>query len=89
MTVKELIAKLSKVDQNLEVVIKHIDNSDWEYNLPLRDQDVFVDEVFEVDDSCLEEGQTIGYGDECLIIDFSFEQVVDINIVVRILQYRN
>ena len=74
MTVKELIAKLSVVDQNLEVVIKYFNNNtDWEYNLPLRDQDVRVEEVYEVDEANLEEGQTIESGDECLIIDFNFE----------------
>ena len=73
MKVKDLIELLSVVDQNLEVVIKHVDNTDWEYNLPLRDQDVRVEEVYEVDEANLEEGQTIESGDECLIIDFNFE----------------
>ena len=73
MTVKDLIAKLSTVDQNLEVVIKHVDHTDWEYNLPLRDKDVFVDEMWQVDEDNLEEGQSIEAGDECLVIEFSFE----------------
>jgi hypothetical protein len=73
MKVKDLIELLSVVDQNLEVVIKYFNNNtDWEYNLPLRDQDVRVEEVYEVDEANLEEGQTIESGDECLIIDFNF-----------------
>ena len=73
MKVKDLIELLSAVDQNLEVVIKHVDNTDWCYELPLRDQDVRVEEVYEVDEANLEEGQVIESGDECLVIELSFE----------------
>ena len=73
MKVKDLIKFLSEQDQNLEVVIKHIDHTDWNYELPLRAQDVYVDEVFEVDEANLEEGQVIESGDECLVIELSFE----------------
>jgi hypothetical protein len=73
MKVKDLIKFLSEQDQNLEVVIKHTDPSDWTYELPLRAQDVRVEEVLEVDEANLEEGQSIEYGDECLIIELSFE----------------
>ena len=73
MKVKDLIKFLNQQDQNLEVVIKHTDPSDWTYELPLRAQDVYVDEVMEVDDANLEEGQSIEYGDECLVIELSFE----------------
>jgi hypothetical protein len=73
MKVKDLIKFLSEQDQNLEVVIKHIDNTDWPYELPLRDQDVRVEKVYEVDDANLEENQSIEAGDECLVIELSFE----------------
>jgi len=73
MKVKELIEKLSKMDSELEVVIKYIDHTDWTYELPLRDQDVYIDEVMEVDENSLEENQSIEYGDKCLIIELSFE----------------
>jgi len=73
MKVKDLIKFLSEQDQNLEVVIKHIDNTDWNYELPLRAQDVRVEEVYEVVEDNLEEGQVIKMGDECLVIELSFE----------------
>lgn len=73
MKVKDLIKFLSEQDQNLEVVIKHIDNTDWCYELPLRAQDVRVEEVYEVDEANFEEGQVIESGDECLVIELSFE----------------
>ena len=73
MKVKDLVKFLSEQDQDLEVVIKHIDNTDWNYELPLRAQDVRVEEVYEVDDANLEEGQVIKSGDECLVIELSFE----------------
>ena len=73
MKVKDLIKFLSEQDQNLEVVIKHIDNTDWCYELPLREEDVYVSEVYEVDDANLEEDQVIESGDECLVIELSFE----------------
>jgi hypothetical protein len=52
MKVKDLIKFLSEQDQNLEVVIKHTDPSDWTYELPLRTQDVRVEEVYEVVEYC-------------------------------------
>jgi hypothetical protein len=73
MKVKDLIELLNKQDQNLEVVIKHVDHTDWNYELPLRAQDVRVEEVYEVDEANLEEGQSIESGDECLVIELSFE----------------
>ena len=73
MKVKDLIELLNKQDQNLEVVIKHIDDTDWNYELPLRAQDVRVEEVYEVVEDNLEEGQSIKYGDECLVIELSFD----------------
>ena len=73
MKVKDLIELLSKQDQNLEVVIKYVDSTDWNNELPLRAQDVRVEEVYEVDEANLEEGQVIESGDECLVIELSFE----------------
>lgn len=73
MKVKDLIDQLSKQDQNLEVVIKYVDEGDWTYELPLRTQDVKVEKVFEVDESNLEKGQVIKVGDKCLVIELSFE----------------
>ena len=73
MKVKDLIKFLNEQDQNLEVVIKYIDNTDWNYELPLRAQDVRVEEVYEVVEDNLEEGQVIKMGDECLVIELSFE----------------
>ena len=73
MKVKDLNKFLNEQDQNLEVVIKYIDNTDWNYELPLRAQDVRVEEVYEVVEDNLEEGQVIKMGDECLVIELSFE----------------
>lgn len=73
MKVKDLIKLLNEQDQNLEVVIKHIDDTDWCYELPLRTQDVRVEKVYEVVEDNLEEGQVIKMGDECLVIELSFE----------------
>ena len=73
MKVKDLVKFLNEQDQDLEVVIKYIDNTNWNYELPLRAQDVRVEEVYEVDDANLEEGQSIESGDECLVIELSFE----------------
>ena len=73
MKVKDLIKFLNEQDQNLEVVIKYIDHTDWNYELPLRAQDVRVEEVYEVVEDNLEEGQVIKMGDECLVIELSFE----------------
>ena len=73
MKVKDLIEQLSKIDSELEVVIKYIDHTDWTYELPLRTQDVRVEEVYEVDEANLEKNQSIESGDECLVIELSFE----------------
>jgi hypothetical protein len=73
MKVKDLIKLLNKQDQNLEVVIKYVDHTDWTYELPLRDQDVKVEEVYCVEEDNLEENQSIKVGDECLVIELSFE----------------
>ena len=73
MKVKDLIKFLNKQDQNLEVVIKYVDHTDWNYELPLRAQDVRVEKVYEVDEVNLAEGQVIEMGDECLVIELSFE----------------
>lgn len=73
MKVKDLIEFLSKQDQNLEVVIKYVDHTDWNYELPLRTQDVRVEKVYEVEEANLAEGQVIEMGDECLVIELSFE----------------
>jgi len=73
MKVKDLIELLNKQDQNLEVVIKYVDHTDWNYELPLRTQDVRVEKVYEVDEANLAEGQVIEMGDECLVIELSFE----------------
>ena len=73
MKVKDLVKFLNEQDQDLEVVIKHIDHTDWNYELPLRAQDVRVEEVYEVDEAELQEGQSIESGDECLVIELSFE----------------
>jgi len=67
MTVKELIDRLSTVDQNLEVIIKHIDHTDYQYNLELRDKDVYVEGLDFIEDDFFEEEY------ECLIIDFNLE----------------
>jgi hypothetical protein len=73
MKVKDLIKLLNKQDQNLEVVIKYVDHTDWTYELPLRTQDVRVEEVYQVDEANLEKNQSIESGDECLVIELSFE----------------
>jgi hypothetical protein len=43
MTVKELIDILSQQDQDLEVIIKHIDHTDHQYNLELKDKDIYIE----------------------------------------------
>lgn len=73
MKVKDLIEKLSKMDLELEVVIKQVDSDDFVYELPLRDQDVKIKKVWEVDSANLEENQSIKAGDKCLVIELSFE----------------
>ena len=72
MKVKDLIKFLNEQDQNLEVVIKHIDHTGWCYELPLREEDVRVEEVYEVDEDT-GEVVSIESGDECVVIELSFE----------------
>jgi hypothetical protein len=75
MLVKDLIKKLQQVDPELKVIIHHTDPSDWDYNLPLREQDVRVEIVdyFNIEDANFEDGEPIVPEEEVLIIDFSFE----------------
>jgi hypothetical protein len=73
MKVKDLIKKLQQVDPELKVIIHHTDHTDWDYNLPLREQDVRVEEVWDIDEANFEEGEPIGENEECLVIDFTFE----------------
>ena len=75
MLVKDLIKKLQQVDPELKVIIHHTDPSDWDYNLPLREQDVRVEIVdyFNIEDANFEDGEPIVPEEEVLIIDFSFD----------------
>ena len=75
MKVKDLITRLQQVDPELKVVIHHTDNTDWDYNLPLREQDVRVEEIdwFNVEEANFEDGEPIVQEEEVLIIDFSFD----------------
>jgi hypothetical protein len=75
MKVKDLITRLQQVDPELKVIIHHTDNTDWEYNLPLREQDVRVEEIdwFNVEEANFEDGEPIVPEEEVLIIDFSFD----------------
>jgi hypothetical protein len=75
MKVKDLIARLQQVDQELKIIIHHTDTTDWEYNLPLRQQDVRVEEIdwLNIEDANFEDGEPIVPNEEVLIIDFSFE----------------
>ena len=75
MKVKDLIARLQQVDQELKIIIHHTDTTDWEYNLPLRQQDVRVEEIdwLNIEDTNFEDGEPIVPNEEVLIIDFSFE----------------
>ena len=73
MLVKDLIERLSQVDPELKVIIHHTDTTDWDYNLPLREKDVRVEEVDWVEEANFEDGEPIVPAEECLIIDFSFE----------------
>jgi hypothetical protein len=65
MTVKELIDLLNKQDQELEVVLKYIDHTDYQYNLELRDKDIKVENLDFIDDDYFEEEY------KCLIIELS------------------
>ena len=75
MKVKDLITRLQQVDQELKIIIHHTDTTDWEYNLPLRQQDVRVEEIdwLNIEDANFEDGEPIVPNEEVLIIDFSFE----------------
>ncbi len=75
MLVKDLIKKLQQVDPELKVIIHHTDPSDWDYNLPLREQDVRAEVVdyLNIEDANFEDGEPIVPEEEVLIIDFSFE----------------
>jgi hypothetical protein len=63
MMVKELIDLLNKQDQELEVVLKYIDHTDYQYNLELRDKDIKVESLDFIDDDYFEEEY------KCLIIE--------------------
>jgi hypothetical protein len=65
MTVKELIDILSQQNQDLEVVLKHIDHTDYQYNLELKDQDIKVEKLDFIDDDYFEDEY------ECLVIELS------------------
>ena len=65
MTVKELIDILSQQNQDLEVVLKHIDHTDYQYNLELRDQDIKVEKLDFIDEDYFDEEY------ECLVIELS------------------
>ena len=75
MKVKDLITRLQQVDPELKVIIHHTDHTDWDYNLPLHEQDVRVEEIdwFNVEEANFEDGEPIVPEEEVLIIDFSFE----------------
>ena len=73
MRVKELIELLSKQDPELRVVIHHTDHTDWDYNLPLREKDVYVREIWDIEEVNFEDGEKPGKDEEYLVIDFSFK----------------
>jgi len=75
MKVKDLITRLQQVDPELKVIIHHTDPTDWKYNLPLREQDVRVEEIdwWNIEEANFEDGEPIVPEEEVLIIDFSFE----------------
>jgi hypothetical protein len=73
MKVKDLITRLQQVDPELRVVIHHTDTTDWDYNLPLREQDVYIDKIWDIEEANFEDGEKPGEDEEYLIIDFSFE----------------
>jgi hypothetical protein len=75
MLVKDLIKKLEQVNPELKVIIHHTDPTDWDYNLPLREQDVRVEVVdyLNIEEANFEDGEPIVPEEEVLIIDFSFE----------------
>ena len=68
MLVKDLIERLSQVDPELPVLITYTDHTDWDYKLPLREQDVKVEEVcYELEDDVVED-------QVCLTINLSFDE---------------
>jgi hypothetical protein len=67
MMVKELIDLLNKQDQELEVVLKYIDHTDYQYNLELRDKDIKVESLDFIDDDYFEEEY------KCLIIELDLK----------------
>jgi hypothetical protein len=73
MRVKELIELLSKQDPELRVIIHHTDHTDWDYNLPLRDKDIRVEEIWDIEEANFEGGEKPNEGEEYLVIDFNFE----------------
>ena len=67
MLVKDLIERLLQVNPELPVLITYTDHTDWDYKLPLREQDVNVEEVdYELEDEVVE-------NEVCLTINLSFE----------------
>jgi len=73
MKVKDLITRLQQVDPELKVIIHHTDHTDWDYNLPLRYQDVYIDKIWDIEEANFEDGEKPGEDEEYLIIDFSFD----------------
>jgi hypothetical protein len=68
MLVKDLIEKLLQVNPELPVLITYTDHTDWDYKLPLREQDVKVEEVdYELEDDVVE-------NQVCLTINLSFDE---------------
>jgi hypothetical protein len=68
MLVKDLIERLSQVNPELKVLITYTDHTDWDYKLPLREQDVNVEEVdYEFEDDVIE-------NETCLTINLSFDE---------------
>ena len=68
MLVKDLIAKLLQVNPELPVLITYTDHTDWDYKLPLREQDVNVEIVdYELLDEVIE-------NETCLTINLSFDE---------------
>jgi hypothetical protein len=65
MTVKELIDILSQQDQDLEVIIKHIDHTDHQYNLELKDKDIYIEGLDFIDEDYFEEEY------KCLVIELN------------------
>ena len=77
MTVTELINQLTELQNegfgNTELVLSVTDHTDWDYNLPLREQDVYVDKIWDIEEANFEDGELPGEDEEYLIIDLNFE----------------